>query len=168
MNSLLTDNIACLQQATDLVHSLPDALYARKEATCYNSSIGGHLRHVLDHYHSLEKGWEARQIDYEARPRDTHLETERTAALAALTHAIKSLNKRSSDELATSVEICLGNAATPAVCHSSYLRELQFLLSHTIHHFALIATIARLGGFEDFPEGFGIAPSTLAYLAASR
>lgn len=45
------------------------------------------------------------------------------------------------------------------------LRELQFLLSHTVHHFALIATL--LERFEiGVPEDFGIAPSTLKYWQA--
>ena len=46
---------------------------------------------------------------------------------------------------------------------TSVRRELQFLLSHTIHHYALIVAIAVRHGIVDFPEGFGVAPSTLNY-----
>jgi len=42
---------------------------------------------------------------------------------------------------------------------------LQVLSSHTVHHFALIAMTLRLHGVEMEP-GFGMAPSTLRYLAA--
>ncbi len=45
---------------------------------------------------------------------------------------------------------------------SSVERELQFLRSHTVHHFALIAVILRLSGLEPGEE-FGVAPSTLRY-----
>ena len=45
---------------------------------------------------------------------------------------------------------------------STVRRELQFLLSHSIHHYALIATICHANGFP-VPEGFGVAPSTLRY-----
>ena len=45
---------------------------------------------------------------------------------------------------------------------SSVERELQFLRSHTVHHFALIAVILRLSGVEP-DEQFGVAPSTLRY-----
>lgn len=38
-------------------------------------------------------------------------------------------------------------------------RELRFLLSHTVHHCALIAILLSLRGGE-VPNGFGIAPST--------
>jgi hypothetical protein len=46
--------------------------------------------------------------------------------------------------------------------NSSLARELEYLLSHTIHHYALIALALRLQGFEPGEE-FGVAPSTLAY-----
>jgi hypothetical protein len=45
---------------------------------------------------------------------------------------------------------------------SSAERELQFLLSHTVHHYALIALMLRTQGYEPGAE-FGVAPSTLAY-----
>jgi hypothetical protein len=45
---------------------------------------------------------------------------------------------------------------------STIRRELQFLLSHTVHHYALIAIILKIQGF-DCDEDFGVAPSTLKY-----
>ena len=48
---------------------------------------------------------------------------------------------------------------------SSLSRELQALSSHTVHHFALIAVTLRAHGVQMDPE-FGMAPSTLRYLAA--
>jgi hypothetical protein len=41
-------------------------------------------------------------------------------------------------------------------------RELRFLVSHTIHHYALIAVILKLQGFDCGPD-FGVAPSTIEY-----
>jgi hypothetical protein len=46
-------------------------------------------------------------------------------------------------------------------------REFAFVLSHTVHHNALIAVIAKLLGVQ-VPERFGYAPSTLAYLEHRR
>lgn len=43
---------------------------------------------------------------------------------------------------------------------SSVMRELQSLISHTVHHYALIALMLQLNGFEPSKE-FGVAPSTL-------
>ena len=45
---------------------------------------------------------------------------------------------------------------------STLRRELQFLLSHTIHHFALIGLLLSFHGVEPGEE-FGVAPSTLKH-----
>jgi len=45
---------------------------------------------------------------------------------------------------------------------STIQRELQFLSSHTVHHFAIVAMILKIQGFET-PDTFGVAPSTLKY-----
>ena len=45
---------------------------------------------------------------------------------------------------------------------STIVRELQFLLSHTVHHFALISTMNSINNVAT-PENFGIAPSTLVH-----
>jgi hypothetical protein len=47
-------------------------------------------------------------------------------------------------------------------CNSSVLRELEFLQSHAVHHYSLIAALLRLHGIEPDAE-FGVAPSTLKY-----
>ncbi|MDH3494762.1 MAG: hypothetical protein OEM82_14505, partial [Acidobacteriota bacterium] len=45
---------------------------------------------------------------------------------------------------------------------TSLARELEFLHSHTVHHYALIA--AKLGSMNiEVPFEFGVAPSTLKY-----
>ena len=50
-----------------------------------------------------------------------------------------------------------------AISHSSSLgRELEFVISHTIHHHALIKERLQHLGIE-FDETFGVAPSTLEY-----
>jgi hypothetical protein len=41
-------------------------------------------------------------------------------------------------------------------------RELQFLMSHTVHHYALVAIILKIQGCN-CAEEFGVAPSTLRY-----
>lgn len=46
---------------------------------------------------------------------------------------------------------------------STLERELQFLKFHAVHHFAIIAMILRIQGFEP-PADFGFTASTLQYL----
>jgi hypothetical protein len=56
---------------------------------------------------------------------------------------------------------------TSCWCRSTVARELQFLLSHTIHHYALIALVLRLQGFTTGEE-FGVNPSTLRHWRGRR
>jgi len=53
-----------------------------------------------------------------------------------------------------------GASSGPSWSLSTVHRELQFLGSHTTHHFALIAVLLRTLGHEP-PAEFGVAPSTL-------
>lgn len=55
--------------------------------------------------------------------------------------------------------------ATPDWRPSSLGRELQFLSSHTLHHYALIKLLLDDTGLDLGPE-FGVAPSTLAWQRA--
>jgi uncharacterized damage-inducible protein DinB len=50
---------------------------------------------------------------------------------------------------------------------TSLWRELTFVLSHTIHHNAVIAAMARTLGAV-VPEAFGYAPATLSYINTAR
>ena len=45
---------------------------------------------------------------------------------------------------------------------TSLARELEFLVSHTVHHYALVAVLAHAHGVI-MPADFGMAPSTLKY-----
>ena len=49
---------------------------------------------------------------------------------------------------------------------STIERELQFLASHTVHHFTVIALLLRLDGVE-VDADFGVAPSTLHHRRTS-
>ena len=97
-------------------------------------------------------------INYERRPREVILEIDPDQAIRRL--------ERIRGKLLTFPKNCqtlrVKDTGIDDSCASSVSRELQFLVSHTVHHFALIAAIAT---FLDIPvpEDFGVAPSTLKY-----
>ena len=55
-----------------------------------------------------------------------------------------------------------GSIGNDAVVFATPGRELGFVLSHTVHHNALIAVIAAAVGAA-VPPGFGYAPATVAH-----
>jgi len=151
-----------LRQGIELLAGLSAESYARRTPACFNSSAGGHLRHVIEHYLSFLQGTETGEIDYEARARDPLIEIDPAYAAAQL-EAIGDRLERLSADRALRVRAECAPTDTTTWGGSSVMRELEFLMSHTIHHYALIGVICQLGGYT-LPKDFGMAPSTLRYL----
>jgi len=166
MQTLNQDNIGCLEQGRELLRGLSAEQYSAHCASCFNSSIGGHMRHSIDHYDSFLAGYRVGEIDYDKRKRDPRIETDPCHATAALQRIIDGLAAMPDGELDRPVRIKMDGGQSDEWTHSSVRRELQFLLSHTIHHFALIVAIAASQGVGNFPENFGMAPSTVKYRCA--
>lgn len=166
MDTLIEDNLGCLEQGIRLLQNLSRDLYARPCATCFNSSIGGHVRHNTDHYEQFLAGLPEGRIDYDARSRNREVETDPEVAGALLERLRDALAAVPAESLDAEVEVRMDGGGCSEWTRSSLRRELQFLISHTIHHYALIVAIAGAHGFTEFPAGFGVAPSTLKHRAA--
>lgn len=166
MNSLLAANRTCLEQGIELLEALPRRLYNQACDEIFSSSIGGHFRHNLDHYEALLSGLGSGAVDYDARERDAELETNPEAAICSMRALIAGLEKLEETDLDTAFRIRMDDGGDATWSTTSLRRELQFLLSHTIHHYALIVAIASRFGFTSFPDPFGVAPSTLHYREA--
>ena len=164
VSNAITPNIAILNQGVALLESLDDESYRRQLSVVFNGSIGGHMRHVIEHYQCLLShfGESSAGVNYEARPRQKILETDRLSAVATLDAILMSLGLLEIRAPDSPVSYCAESSGSTPV-PSSLVRELEFLLSHSVHHYALIAVLCRLQGFEP-PTNFGMAPSTLRYL----
>lgn len=163
MDSLLADNIECLQQAVDLIMAMPADIYTQSCPISYGSSVGGHIRHCLDHYQRFLVDLPTGCIDYDNRDREPRAENEPSYAAAILRGIIMGLEHIEEEQLQHPLTIKMDAGSCSEWSHSSVRRELQFLLSHSIHHFALIATILRIFEYYEIPPTFGVAPSTLKY-----
>lgn len=157
-------NITVVRQALELLSALGEERYTRRLPQCFNASIGGHVRHIIEHYLGFLNGLEEQAIDYEKRARDPLIENNPDHA----SRILEQIEERLTTELGRQPDAVITMAAETAegvsAC-TSILRELEFLLSHTVHHFALVAIMARLMGHEPAAT-FGIAPSTLKYQAS--
>jgi len=154
-----------LAQLRELVAPLDTDTYNTKPDTTCCGAIGGHVRHCLDHVQALTNGLDTGEIDYADRVRGTAIECMRTAALeaiASLRAVIAGL-----PEGAANRRIGLafaGAAGAPARrIETTVGRELAFVISHTIHHHAMIGVMGKSLGLAP-PPRFGMAPSTIAHL----
>jgi hypothetical protein len=163
---IVSANICCLEQGIDLLESIDQEAYIAKCGQCFESTIGGHIRHNLDHYAAFLDGYLDGKVDYDARMRDARIENSPEFAIGMMKSQIEGLRAIKTPDYSAPIIICMDEGGESLWSHTSVLRELQFLLSHTIHHYALIVAIASIQGITSFPEDFGIAPSTIRHQAS--
>ena len=136
----------------------------------FSSPVGAHLRHVVEHYEALVQGLPLGLVDYDGRPRDRALETSPALARTRLLAVRQVLGVWSPDLLDRQVKV-LGQGGVTGdfdfCVASSVGRELAFLASHAVHHFALLADHLQWHGIP-VPAHFGKAPGTVANEIATR
>jgi len=166
----LRGNLEALEQGLALLCSLSDDQYVQVLTPNIQSSIGQHLRHVIDNYLSIVRALEGKTentvIDYDFRRRGAEVETSRAVAIDELNGIVSFVNNLDLEVLGrnctVSTEVML-SSCQPVKTASNIGRELIFAGSHAVHHFAIIGIIAKLLGVA-IAEPFGIAPATASYL----
>ena len=159
-NQIIDDCAAVLNQASTLVMVMTDDVFTTTTPMSPRGSIGGHLRHVLDFYRNFLSGIEKGKIDYTQRERNTPIEHDRFFAVERIRNTIDQLAELGDFNLHE--HLLVSGEGDDSWSRSSIKRELDFLLSHTIHHYSLIAMILRLHEIDPGEE-FGVAPSTLKH-----
>lgn len=151
---------AFLQVETAL-DNLEPAQYSLPNGRLLNASIGQHVRHIIELFIELNKGYESGVVNYENRKRDYRIETEKDFAVSLLSRLCREIlrpnkalmlqagYKEDSDEL--------------IMMETNYYRELAYNMEHTVHHMALIRI-----GLNEFTtvaleKSFGVASSTIKY-----
>lgn len=155
IESLLSSLRRCLGYLSDEEYARPLPLYN-------GSSLGGHVRHIVEFYQCLIEQYPHGTVNYALRKRDHQIETSIDAALNAMRnipHSLRAANGQQHLWLETEY------GELPARVHTTFERELVNNIEHTIHHMALI-TIGFRAYFPQvvIPDTFGMAPSTLAHL----
>jgi hypothetical protein len=152
-----------IQQLDNLLKQLTPEQYAAKLPVLNNSSIGQHTRHTVEFFQCLLKGLGNGVVNYDARERNLQLETDLNYTLNALLEINDMMKLIGDFYTPISLAVCYGEECEEVV-ESSFLRELVYLVEHSIHHFALI----RIGIQENFknvaiPKTFGVAYSTIKF-----
>lgn len=160
--------LSSLSQGASLLQCLSDGQYRQTVPLAFDSSIGAHYRHAIEHFEALlvapdEAGLPL--IDYDARKRDTAIETERQRALDRTQELIEQFNDKSPPTCENPVLVrCKASSgeAEESLIGSTLGREMVYCIIHAVHHYALIKIMAQIQGIE-LPQDFGVAPSTLAF-----
>ena len=151
-----------LERAERLIRLLDERSYANAGTGPYYSSIGGHLRHVLDIFACVINGVESRVVDLTDRKRGTDAETNPQVGLEYLESVMRGLSALGEIDHSTPVTLVdnlgLGRVEVPSTLGAGLCQAH----SHAIHHFACIGYILHLQGIA-LPDGrFGYNPTTPA------
>ena len=158
-----SSNIDFLQQGASLIRRLEHDQFTGASILVPGGTAGSHFRHCLDFYASFLRGLQSGEIDYDRRDRTPQWETQPERALDAVAHVVEKLQGLRQEDLQRPLQVRGdGPPDDDGWSQSTVGRELQYLLSHTIHHYAIIGSILRALGFEPGPD-FGVAPSTLRH-----
>ncbi|MFK7732253.1 MAG: DinB family protein [Pseudomonadales bacterium] len=169
-NTLIESNLVILKQAVELLDKLSEQQYCHSDACGSPSSVGKHMRHIVEHYQSFLGRLDAGVINYNTRPRCVDSETSLEFARQAVLTVIKQLEYMDAQapNLDQLVDVYLQTTkqgdTEPAV-RSTLARELVFLHGHAVHHFAQLSSQLQLMGSSIDTSEFGKAPSTIEYEA---
>ena len=148
-------------QLAETLNQLSQQEYSTPCSTLFRNTIGQHVRHIIELFQCLEKGYEAGTVNYEKRKRDVAIETDKNFARELLLAVHAGLSK-GNKELILETDYD-DHAEFPISISTNYFREIAYNLEHTIHHMALI----RVGINEittiQLPEDFGVASSTVKH-----
>lgn len=171
---LKQENCFLLRRFISIIEAVTDSQYLLSDQPLFKSSIGAHVRHVLDHYQALIDGLtdgpSLGHVNYDARIREESVEIYRDIAITRL-NAMIALIEQVDDydaSLLVSMDVGAPDATDVIPQRSTVGRELTFLHSHHIHHEALIAFILRVLNITITDNDIGLAPSTLKHTVKHR
>ena len=159
MNVIIQSTLKTLQKSQVLLDNLSNAQLCDASVSPYYSSIGTHIRHILDFYDCIFNVNTEDKVDLTARSRNKDVESDCGCAQDYLNLIIGRLSTTTIDinEAVIVVDdLGLGIIEIPYT-YGSLLAQAN---SHTIHHYAIINYIFdRLGIVVNDTE-FGYNPTT--------
>ncbi|PHR74025.1 MAG: hypothetical protein COA67_01280 [Lutibacter sp.] len=150
-----------LERGITLLSSITDEQYSNTSIAPYYSSIGRHMRHILDIFDCAFDGYETNTtVDLSARKRNEKVELKTEDGIRYFNEIIAKLNtlKFSDFNQLISVSDDLG---TGIIVQKYTLGGLLIQAhTHAIHHFASLGYIICQLGIEIPDDDFGFNPTT--------
>lgn len=162
-------NVACcniLLQLKNLVGQISDDDFTCPVPTLGGSTIGQHLRHTLEFFTCLERGFHRGSVNYDQRAHDKVIERNRAAAVSSIDSIINFVNGQAGlpeHTLRLEVGYDLHKEEYVSV-ETNFSRELVYNIEHAVHHMAIMKIgIKAIAPYIHLADDFGIAASTLRY-----
>lgn len=153
IHASLQEQLISLQQ---LLQQISSSHYLNKSNMLGSSSIGQHVRHVVEMMECLQNGYETGIVNYYERKRDSRIETDKIFAANILQQLLLHLHQPDKG-------LTLLQETTNETVQTTFKRELLYNAEHAIHHMALIKVALREMKIDIVNENFGMAPATIRY-----
>lgn len=149
-----------LQWGIKLLNSITDQQYSNTTVEPYHSSIGGHMRHILDVFSCVFNGLESKKIDFSDRERNELAEQFTSEGISYFNRILTELNNINPEDfnkiVSVSDDLGLG-VITADYTLGGVLIQAH---SHAIHHFASVGIIINQLGIQLPDADFGYNPTT--------
>ena len=155
-----------IQQLGDLIAAVGEHYPRQPEPGA--SSIGRHVRHILDHFTALRCAIRSGRVNYNLRDRDNAVESDPAAARVEIEQIRAWLTGGDLEDRPLEVESEISISKYQNICLPGSLhREIIYVINHTIHHIAYAKTIARQMQLP-LDAQLGVAPATATYLRSTK
>lgn len=158
MHILIESTLNTLEKAKVLLHQIDNSNLTDKTVAPYYSSIGSHIRHILDFYNCILKKDDF--FDLTLRRRDSKIESNCKSALDYLKELVDKLNELDESEIDRLVKVEDDLGLGKIKVTSTYAALLAQANSHTIHHYAIINYILDGLNIILSDDSFGYNPTT--------
>jgi len=149
-----------LQRGVKLLNAIDDEQYSDSSVAPYYSSIGIHMRHILDVFDCIFDGLETKKVDLSARKRNELAERKVAFGLQYFDTVIKQLEDLKSADLDVKVEVRDDLGLGMITANYTLASALIQAHSHAIHHFASIGYVISQLGIQLPDADFGYNPTT--------
>lgn len=159
----------CFHQKQLVLKTVSPEDYAKTHKAPYHGSIGGHMRHSLDHFSKLLGVFSSEKvICYDDRIRSTDIESDIEAAKRRVDSIHLKLNEILSSGVCTDISVVvrfIGDCSTGATydSESTFRRELSFVCHHATHHLFFCRMMMETMRYDINDLNIGIANSTILH-----
>ncbi|KGL62934.1 DinB family protein [Polaribacter sp. Hel1_85] len=149
-----------LQRGINLLNTISNEQYSDASVAPYYSSIGCHIRHVLDVFSCVFEGLEANKIYLNKRNRNELLELNTNLGIEYFNEIIHKLKGINPTEFTKTISVTDDLGAGLESADYTLSAILMQAHSHATHHFASIGYIIYQLGIELPDTDFGFNPTT--------
>jgi uncharacterized damage-inducible protein DinB len=149
-----------LHKGLKLLNNLSESEYTNDSIPPYNSSIGCHIRHILDVFSSIVNGFESKKIDLTNRERNQLVEQKVELGIKYFNEIIHKISKFSEQDLQTEITVIDDLGLGKIEAKTTLAALLIQAHSHAIHHFATIGYSIFQLEIELPDADFGYNPTT--------